>query len=632
MRRSSRSRCWALTSSLAVALSIETATAQRTSTTTQQPVAWQVDTQTVRALLIEARRAALRASNDQRTGLLDRVGQQQAKSRDFVGAEETFALLSAGASQDARAVAAHRVAEEVLCGLLEERRLGDAEGFVGRVRSVDERSWLQGHFASQLAGLPPSTRKSLVGAPIDTGARLTRAIETASEIPLAEARLDAYLALINATRSRPTLGERTLRGALATLPHVKDPDRRSSRAAMLTPLLVRRGELDLARHWFSELGDARDREYVSFAVLDDSPASRAPSNDPTALEALRSEFLQRAVADARGIVDDRGRQSSLMRLRSALQHTNHQALAERLIPERLTADTAPSPRRSVQPSSFNRAKAALERRDFAAVRQNMSQAGDTGHRDAEARGWIDLAWETYSWKRDTAAAYLELARSALVRGAPDSAAFDAIAARIAWIQFWIGEQDAGIGTLNLVRSSSATSSTVRDWGSSTLAGLTAQRLREYANRVTRPAVRDQVFLRIITGYLLPSRSDTSAMTWASALADSIGSRNEREEAQGLVAYKLLERGDTTRARQTFAKLLLEAGPPNGRYYSDPAMGLEVSGGRAELLAWARGGASPTDQVTRRLRAAALIQSSIDRRDPDRRMWLSNGPDRCRDVF
>jgi hypothetical protein len=573
---------------------------------------------TLRMLLAEARDAARRAPEARRLSLLQRVGQAQVRVHDFAGAEQTLALVTSHTSAAETITVAQRIETNLLCTLLESRQSADALRFVERVRPDEDRSWLQARLASQMAA-GHEARLFVSAAGDDTTGQLTRALDVARHIPLAEARVDALIAVAVAAAKHPSFVARASVAALDALDGIRDPDRRQSRTAMLVPLLFRSGAPDLANRRFGTLTNLRDRSVAATALVWD-----APTNDSLSLEqqSLRDAIVRRVVEEALHASDSEVSRAVLASLREALIQTKQRERADRLIPERLVA-LPPSPPAVASP--LDRARGALRQHDFAAVLRFVPELRNS---EREARAWTALAWETYSWNRDTAATFLERGRAALVREPIDSAAFDEIASKIAQYQSWIGEQEAAVSTINLVRSPDAAEYTVSQFGSSTFSTLTARTLRALATGVHRPAIRDQFFLRIIAGYLLVHGASPADIAWGAALADSIGTPAIRAAARERVADNALARGDSTSARAMFSALLpRDVASSYGPGYS-PESGLALAGDERTLVAWALAEAPPA------VRAERLIETAetLARRRKGSRLVISNGPDACRDQL
>lgn len=579
---------------------------------------------TLRMLLTGARDAARRAPDAQRLYLLERVAQAQTRAHDFAGAEQTLALVTAPASVGDTITAAQRIETNLLCTLLERRRAADALQFVARVRPADDRSWLQARLARQMAA-GHEARLFVSAAGDDTTGQLTRALDVARHITLPEARVDALLAVAEAAAKHPSFVARASREALDALDGIRDRDRQQSRTAMLIPPLFQGGELELANRRFATLSDPRDRRYVATSLVWNSPRYTTLPR-LSAQDALLDAIIRRVVDDAVHASDPEVSRSVLATLREALVHAGQRARADKLVPERLVPSPSPSP--PVVPSTLDRARTALNQHDFAAV-QRLISAMNSGER--EARAWTALAWETYMWNRDSAATFLERARAALVREPIDSAAFDAIASNIAQYQSWIGQQEAAISTINLVRNPDATQYTVSEFGSSTFSTLTAPRLRTLASEVRRPAVRDQFFLRIITGYLLVRDASPSDIAWARALADSIGTPAVRIAARERVANDALTRGDSASAREMYAALLSQGVPSHLATRFSAESGLARAGGDRTLVAWALADAPAEIRTERLLRAAEVLERQLEVRRREPRI-ISNGPDMCRDQL
>jgi hypothetical protein len=203
---------------------------------------------------------------------------------------------------------------------------------------------------------------------------------------------------------------------------------------------------------------------------------------------------------------------------------------------------------------------------------------------------------------------------------------------IASRQFWIGADDEGLTTLNLIRDPNVASGAVYDWGASTASSMTADRLRSYADRVRDSRVRDLVLLRVITGYLAVRDADAAQLERARRLADSIALPPVAIKARLAVAAIFVQRGDSARVRAVLGSLLVESALSDGDAGTSVVRPLAMYGGLDEVTTWARVSA-PALRSRRLVLVADALRSSLDAR----RHWspldgLGNGPDSCRDRF
>jgi hypothetical protein len=569
------------------------------------------DTVVLARLLAEARDAARRAPDPQRASLLERIVREQSRLQDFAEAERTLSLLPAQGSSPDTVTVMQRAGLQVLCGLLDVRRDAAAAQFVERVRSAGDRDWLRAWLASQVAkgrGTPyTATPRSE-----DVEARTGRALEIARGVSASPARADALVAIARAAKAHPASQARVAREAVAAVEHLADPRLRAARSAMLVEPLLESGELALARRQFDGLQNPEDRAYVGWRlilrVLPDTTLVRHAARD-----SLRDSLLRSVIADAARTRAAPASASLLRGFRDLLLQEKRTALADSLVPDSL------APRASEPAIEKTRDRGASPRADSSA-----------SNAVREARRWIDRAQTAYSLDRDTVAAYLALARTALSGGGVDSATFDATAARIAQAQFRFGLDDAGVATLDLLHDARTMRYLVAEWIGSSHYRLSAQQLSELANRVRRPALREQMLLGLLGGYLLAKGSTPAERRWGIALADSLGVREPGAEALMVLADDALSRGDSARARTLYRSALRSSDFTEPISNRSPEQGLEKAGGHADLLAWARSEERPAARSERLLRIAEIVQARIEARR--RTITISMGPDGCRDEF
>lgn len=595
------------------------------------------DSSTVRSLLADAFASALEAPPGERGALVTAVGRLQVQARDFARAERTVTHVeNAAPSDDARAFGVHPTVAffdraglltRLVCGLRDAKRSDDAVAVVRRMPAGAAREWELAHIASLTARSPLSATDSAARRRGETPEAWRAALALAREVVLPEARLDALLSVASEA-SDSTTREDVARAAYADARRIRlaSSDRQSSRNAMLASLALDLRRSDDVRSLFAALIDADDLNDVVIRVATSSSDTR-----------LLRELAPRAIAAGLAIHDSAARLAFLSPLRASLVRAAGIATADTLLPARFV-ETPRAGGRAARDSAImtsmdprDVAQRALDHRDFAGVRRAVERLPVVDESAKRASLWSDLAWSEYISSRDTARAYLALAHEALVHSHADSATLDGVAARIADRQFWIADHDGGVATLNLVRDPNAAAWPVRDWGASTLAGLTADRLRAYADQIRDPRVRDAVLLRVITGYLAIRGATDAQATRARDLADSIATPALHLRARVAVTDLMLQRRDTVNARAMLTTLLSYPGLMEDEESRVIISRLAVNGGASELQAWAHA-AAPGLRARRLIAVAEAFQRGIDARAGNLWVRLSNGPDACLDVF
>lgn len=617
------------------------------------------DSAQVRDLLAESRDALGAAPRDIRRAFLRIIARQQAALGHTFGAESTLALLRGLEPTAPDAALFKGPTSELVCRLLAERKLSDAIEVVRRVTTAEEQDWFLAHLASQLVHLPVPARRSLITAVDDSIARQRHALALLDSIETSAARVDGALAIMEYTGTDRRVRDAAFRLAVAGVDRVVDPVRASSRRAIIAGHALALGDYSLIRKLFDALTEKEDRAYVAHLVIAFRPKPNAGAEDRAALDTLRRYVATVAVRDARAISDLGARSQQLVALREQLRSASESSFATSLVPATLIVSkpTIFSRGRLINRSPVDEARQSLYASDFGGVRRRMGEIRDPDHRALMAKTWVDFAWSTYPSNRDTAAAYLELARSALLRDRPDSATFDEVAALIADRQFWIADHDGGIVTLNVIRDPQAAASAVHNWGTSTFSGLTAARLRQLADRVHESAIRDYVLERVVRGYLAVHGASASQLAWGRALADSIRLPRSRIEAHLAVSGEYLMRGDSLTARAELMPLLsISDSSRNPELPRSVVAFLQVNGdedllldlgadqlstvvarliqagGLDTVLTGIRGDDEPVRRATNLLRVTRWLLTRLQTQDSDYMSWFSNGPDRCRDEF
>jgi hypothetical protein len=550
-----------------------------------------VDSTTVR-WLADALSAALQAPPATRAALVNAVGRAQIRVRDFAGAERAMALMEDAPLSDIAQAAGQSpifvsfdradLATRIVCGLRGAERGDDAVAVVRRMPAGAEREWALGHLASITARSPRNAADSALRRRGETPQQWRTALALAREVGLPEARLDALIAVAEALQDAPE-GRDIARTAYDEARRVRlaDADRQSSRNARLAGLALRVGPFADVRSLFDDLTNAHDR----LDVL--TRASMA--GDATLVRAL----APRVVDSGRAIPDPAARQSYLSQTREAVKRANGDNVADQLVPARLLGPSMPSraelesaAKTSVLPRDA--AMRALDSVNYARVRQDAERL--PLERTAQrARLWSDLAWSATPIARDTARAYLVLARDALLHSNADSMTFDDVGATIADRQFWIADHEGGIATLNVIHNPDVAEWVPTGWGGSTFDELNADRLRAYADRINDRRLRDATLLRIVSGYLAIRGAADSSLARARALADSIRTPHLAVRARLAVATTWLQRGNAERARTELASLLVnveQLGPDGEASVVGP---LVTAGGVEQAMAWAHMG-------------------------------------------
>ncbi|HET9011520.1 MAG TPA: hypothetical protein VFN38_06865, partial [Gemmatimonadaceae bacterium] len=411
-----------------------------------------------------------------------------------------------------------------------------------------------------------------------------------------------------------------------------DVDRQRSRDAMLAAVALRLGRADDVRALFARLSDIMDLRLVV--------ATAAGRTD--GLPMVR-ELAPRVVRAGRAIRDSTAREVYLVTLWPMLKESGGRPFADSLLPEATWRAEHPRDLRAmmdsakrVDTSASVAAMRAIEAGDFAEARRQAERIPLNDRLARRAGLLAEMAWGSYMGHGDTARTYLREARAALLAAPRDSAVFDERALRIASHQFWLGDNDEGVRTLDLVRNPDEASYVVSQWGTSTMSGLTARKLRAYADRVRSRKMRDLVLLHAVTPYLVARSASDSDAAWGLALADSIGTPVFRREAQRAVANHALERRDSTDARRRIVALLrdplADAALRDGDLRRSLVADLVRAGGWRDALDWARLPSAPAVRARRLLGVAAILQQQLDQRSGNHMLVISNGPDWCRDEF
>jgi hypothetical protein len=610
------------------------------------------DSLTVWSLLDSAFQSAHSAVSELAPALVGAVGRAQIAARDYVGAERTVQSLGetvpdAGVvaktlGQSPWFVLADRagLARQLSCSLHDAGRDADALAVVRRLPPGVTREWELAHEAAVTARrLPraPSTALPLaprVPLPLDSVLRVWRSsLSIAQEVGLPAARLDAFIA-VAANVADSSFGRGIAQAAVDEARKVRldDRDRQQSRDAMLAGIALRIGRTGEARALYAGLSDPQDLLEVVWS------AARYRSAG-----SVVREFSARLVNAATAVRDQEARRAYLISVREALLQVGDTAFAIRLLgaPPRPSRHSARNDDldslRAASDDPRDRATVALERGDFAEVRRQVARIPSEDRRAERAALLSDLAWGTYMTHRDTATAYLALARRALLESKADSATFDERASLIVDRQFWIADEDGAITTLNLIRDPEEAEWAIHDLGGSSFSRLTGARVRALADDARAPSVRDAILARAVTNYLGVARATPADFSWAWALADSIATPRHRLQARVVLATRALERRDSTAARAALMSVLkdraLDAAAVPAEVMRDALPPLVRLGAWADIVAWASTSGEPAKRVHRLIAAATALQAALDERRPGGNMTvLSNGRDWCRNEF
>jgi hypothetical protein len=601
----------------------------------------QYDTQTVRALLNEALARGQYVSAAERSSLLAAIGRSQVAARDYADAGRTLALIDddespaqvlrdLGETDEYAGLERATLARRLTCAWFEAAQSDSALAAVWAMPPSVRREWELAHVALVTARGGRNPLHTHTGPPSDPPVNWRRALELANRITLADARLDALLGIASVIpdtgTGRPLLVQAYDAARAITL---GDPDRQRSRDAMLAVFALRLDRPDDARALFARLSNRDDMKYVLASA---STRLRAA--------VLVREWSPGVILAGRAIRDSAARSVYLTGLWTALQQSGGRAFADSLLPESTASAEHPRNLRAIMDSATTAdtspatlAKRAFAPGDYAGVRAAVARVPLDDRLALRADVWLNLAWDIYPVRTDTALAYLLEAGTALLAAPRDSGAFDQRARAIAYRQFWLGADAEGITTLNLVRDPRSASYEVSQWGSSTLSHFTATDLRGYADRIRNPVLRDMALAHIVVARLVGSNVSASNVRWGRALADSIQTPELRQQAQGAVAHELARRGDSTEARRRLLALLRDAerGHAPDPVVHDLLGELVGAGGLREALGWARTPSAQATRARRLLWIANELTGLIDTRE-NRSMSFSNGTDWCRDGF
>lgn len=590
------------------------------------------DSTTVRSVLDEALRSAQEAPAAERPGLVNGVGLAQLRARDFAGAERSLSIAEqATPAEVARALGQSLVfvgldrsdlATKLACTLRDAGRPDEALTIVRRLPLREQREWQLARAAAFAARSKLSAADSAAHRRGQIPNQWRDALALAEEVALPEAKLDALIAVAQGATDQ--IAPRDVAVAAfdqARRIRLADADRQASRDALLAVMAIDYGRSDQTRDLFGRLSNSEDLQYV-FSMAAERHDVR-----------LVRELAPRTIEVGSAIRDSAARFAFLSSVRALLIREAGQSVADDLLPERMVGvpalrepyDSAVA--RSNQPRDV--ADRAAGKGDFATARRAVERLPVVDPSATRASLLSDLAWGSYSIYRDSAAALLRLAREALLASQAGSMRFDDLAARIADRQFWIGDDEEGLASLNLIRDPEAANGAIYHWGGSTASSMTADRLRAYADRVRDPRVRDAVLLRVITGYLAVRGAAPSQLDRARHLADSIASPSLAIKGRTAVASSFIQRGDSVRGRAELLSLLADASLPESDAKGSVVGPLARYGALPEALAWARSG----DAAQRSRRLVGLADALRSYLDQGRGVVsFSNGPDSCRDVF
>jgi hypothetical protein len=533
------------------------------------------------------------------------------KAGDFAGAMTTSRSLG-----DWRL----EVHTDVACRLLEDRRFDDAYRFVRSLPGRD-RDWALAHIAAQLSHPPFSPRRQHIDA-VDTTALTRRGLEITREIHAPNARIDALLSIAyTQVRRNDTSGAvESLRAANAILPTVRDTDYVTSRRMMIASALGRAGRIDEALESLRPL-PYRDRVAGAWSMR-----GWPRRSDPR----VRTELLSMASWLSR-VIDPAERAEYASGIAEALKEAGDSAAADSLgrIYRRDTAPTVTPPERPTDDADSLAAAREVPR--AIGLIEDITDSLRVGLR---ARAFLSIVNSASAAGRDTVR--LILARAfADARTVTTTDPFrDDLLADIAREQLVRGFHDDGVATVNAIRTVDRAVWPLTEIGPEPGESLGMRGRRRIIARVANSDVQASASAKMIEPGLAGSPS-ADDLAWATAFADSLPASRARDRAQLAIARRDLARKDTVAARARLIPLLatytVDRVPE--LYEHDRVDQVPVSlirvGGEDEAMRWARSLTEPAD------RAGALLMIAhafLVRSQTSTLMWVSNGPDSCREEF
>ncbi|MGH2898048.1 MAG: hypothetical protein ACRDMZ_05190, partial [Solirubrobacteraceae bacterium] len=386
------------------------------------------DSTVVQSLLAEALRAATEAAAAERPALVNGVGLAQVQGRDFAGAERTLSLGEQATSAEvARQLGESllfteldraNLATKLVCALRDAGRGGEALDVVRRMRPGEEREWQLARAAAFLARAPLNPADSAARRRGEPPRQWRDALAIANEVALPEAKLDALIAVMRTAADSTVRRDMAVEAfGAAKRVRLNDADRQASRNAMLAAIAIGLDRLGEARALVRDLSNAEDL----YAVLSSAMAGRK--------SAFALDLAPRVVDAGRAIADPAARYAFLSRLWTSLERYVGRSAADDLLPDRLVgtpSEPAISYEIAVATSNdpHDVADRAGQRADFAAARRAVERLPVLDRQARRAFLWSQLAWGSYSMYRDTAAAFLKLARESLIASHADSATWD----------------------------------------------------------------------------------------------------------------------------------------------------------------------------------------------------------------
>lgn len=508
---------------------------------------------------------------------------------------------------------------ELSCQLIDERRWDDAISATGELLDPPNAAWSLGHIALQLAH-PPYRRGGEGLAADDTAALRQRAVSIARAIALPDARVDALLAVaeaIESPRSKPDSGLALAlyRDAAVSAGSLADASRRSARGAMIAVNLARHADSEGARQLLPLITERRDWWILAWSL-----ASVVPH------DSVGASLRTRAVAEARKRVPPGAqyRRRAAESLAKALRAGGDSAQAAQVEQTMLRGAWTFRPERAAR-SQYEIAMDAAEAGDTARAAVAAQRIPDSEGADRKIEVWIAMVRQNYSAPFATKRAWLIHARGAALAARVDSASRDHMLAEIASTQFYYGANEDALATLAEVRADPDLRWPFSSLGHSTFSRLDGPAtVRNLASHTSRPVLRDQVLAYLVSDWLAGQRATAAELAWGAALVDSIADRASRHQAALAVAEATLQRGDSARTRRLVVGLLSETGSDS---VAKAAGLLARSGGKRELLEWARSRPTPEKRIAALMVAAKALEQPS--RGP---LWWSNGPDDCRHPF
>jgi hypothetical protein len=574
---------------------------------------------------------AVLAKNDTASrGIIGEAADLQLQLEDFDGYLNTARLLRQFPYPEGRY---RSMSRNLVCYLLEDRKLDDARGFASRLidgTSPEEGDWTRAHFAMQLLRLPNPLRDSLKNIPMDSAALRRESFAIARSIATPEVTTDIKLALagflIGARDSAHA--RRLLRTADSARKLIVDRDRATSRAAMIAGVGVRLGEWDLATRMVDQLSSLLDFKDLA----EGSAFAKLEGSDPPELTSFRTRILERYLSLVKANPDKRVRDHLYSQLRVRIEYGGRKALADSLmLPPSPTRkdhlEQAPGPEYD---RLMIRAIEAAQQGNINEAERALRALPDPERTGLGARAMINLAHMAHPKDSLTIRKRgLEMLLKSSRLKSRDEVLAEVARDRLA---MW-GDNEMAIDIVNEIRDVKLARQTLADIGQSTMANLNPPKLRKLVERIRNNEVRDQVLFRLMISMLLTKGATPGENSWGLAIADSIRTPDLRSAARFEVAKYYWFRGDTVRARGLFLETL--HGPIDYQNQWDRSTvisSLLAANAKEELLSWARSKPEPTAKARSLLHIIYPLRWRIPGPSNPRATIISNGPDGCRRDF